>query len=318
MFDWLGNIFSGIGDAIGGVFDTLGQQISNVIFDTMLQWYYNSIYNAVADFFTMMGNMGADIFKLDWVKATILLFTLFGWALFVAGVVVAVFDTAIEYQNGRADIKSTAFNVLKGFFACSLIGVVPIELYQFCISLQNTFSHDLSALFAGGQSLDLAGQSTSVLQGSFAVANNVSVNLFNILALIAFAYCVIKIFFANIKRGGILLIQMAVGALYMFSVPRGYTDGFNQWMKQVAALCLTAFLQTTLLFLGLLTFPGNMLLGLGVMLAANEVPRIAQQFGLQIGTLINQTVVSPLCCLYQTEAASPCRGRNVFAGVAFA
>ena len=73
MFDWLGNIFSGIGDAIGGVFDTLGQQISNVIFDTMLQWYYNSIYNAVADFFTMMGNMGADIFKLDWVKATILL-----------------------------------------------------------------------------------------------------------------------------------------------------------------------------------------------------------------------------------------------------
>ena len=70
---WLGNIFSGIGDAIGGVFDTLGQQISNVIFDTMLQWYYNSVYNAVADFFTMMGNMGADIFKLDWVKATILL-----------------------------------------------------------------------------------------------------------------------------------------------------------------------------------------------------------------------------------------------------
>ena len=254
MFDWLGNIFSGIGDAIGGVFDTLGQQISNVIFDTMLQWYYNSIYNAVADFFTMMGNMGADIFKLDWVKATILLFTLFGWALFVAGVVVAVFDTAIEYQNGRA--------------------VVPVELYQFCISLQNTFSHDLSALFAGGQSLDLAGQSTSVLQGSFAVANNVSINLFNILALIAFAYCVIKIFFANIKRGGILLIQMAVGALYMFSVPRGYTDGFNQWIKQVAALCMTAFLQTTLLFLGLLTFPGNMLLGLGVMLAANEVPRI--------------------------------------------
>ena len=218
MFDWLGNIFSGIGDAIGGVFDTQGQQISNVIFDTMLQWYYNSIYNAVADFFTMMGNMGADIFKLDWVKATILLFTLFGWALFVAGVVVAVFDTAIEYQNGRADIKSTAINVLKGFFACSLIGVVPVE-------------------------------------------------------------------------GGILLIQMSVGALYMFSVPRGYTDGFNQWIKQVAALCMTAFLQTTLLFLGLLTFPGNMLLGLGVMLAANEVPRIAQQFGLDSSVRVNMMSV---------------------------
>lgn len=99
------------------------------------------------------------------------------------------------------------------------------------------------------------------------------------------------IFFANIKRGGILLIQIAVGSLYMFSVPRGYQDGFNQWMKQIAALCLTAFMQTSLLFLGLLTFPGNMLLGLGVMLAANEVPRIAQQFGLDSSVRVNMMSV---------------------------
>ena len=291
MFDWLGDIISGIGDSIGNVFETLGQQISNVIWNTMLQWFYETIYGAVADFFTMMGNMGADIFDLDWVKATIKLFTLFGWALFVAGVVVAVFDVAIEYQCGRANIKTTAINILKGFFACSLIGIVPVELYKFCISLQNTFSHDLSRIFAGTQSLDLAGQSMNVLQGSFAVSAQINFNLFNLLALIAFAYCVIKIFFANIKRGGILLIQMAVGSLYMFSVPRGYTDGFNQWMKQVVAICLTAFMQTTLLFLGLLTFPNNMLLGLGIMLAANEVPRIAQQFGLDSSVKVNMMSV---------------------------
>lgn len=291
MFDWLGDIISGLGDAIGSVFDTLGQQISNIIWNTMLQWFYETIYGAVADFFTMMGNMGADIFDLDWIQATIKLFTLFGWALFAAGVVVAAFDVAIEYQCGRANIKTTAINILKGFFACSLIGIVPVELYKFCISLQNTFSHDLSRIFAGTQTLDLAGQSTSVLIGSFSVTNNVEMNLFNLLALIAFAYCVIKIFFANIKRGGILLIQMAVGSLYMFSVPRGYADGFNQWMKQIAALCLTAFMQTTLLYLGLLTFPDNMLLGLGIMLAANEVPRIAQQFGLDSSVRVNMMSV---------------------------
>lgn len=291
MFDWLGDIISGIGDSIGNVFETLGQQISNVIWKTMLQWFYETIYGAVADFFTVMGNMGADIFDLDWVKATIKLFTLFGWSLFIAGVAVAVFDVAIEYQCGRANIKTTAINILKGFFACSLIGIVPVELYKFCISLQNTFSQDLSRIFAGTQSLDLASQSMSVLQGSFEVSTQVSFNLFNLLALIAFAYCVIKIFFANIKRGGILLIQMAVGSLYMFSVPRGYADGFNQWMKQVAAICLTAFMQTTLLFLGLLTFPTNMLLGLGIMLAANEVPRIAQQFGLDSSVKVNMMSV---------------------------
>lgn len=291
MFDWLGDIFSGIGDAIGGTFDFLGEQISNAIWDTMLKWFYETIYNAVADFFTMMGNMGADIFNLDWVKATIRLFTLFGWALFVAGMVVAIFDVAIEYQCGRANIKTTSINILKGFFACSLIGVVPVELYKFCISLQNTFSHDLSALFAGGRSIDLAGESTSVLAGSFAVSLNINLNLFNLLAMIAFAYCVIKIFFQNIKRGGILLVQIAVGSLYMFSVPRGYSDGFNQWCKQVAAICLTAFMQTTLLFLGLLTFPNNMLLGLGIMLSANEVPRIAQQFGLDSSVRVNMMSV---------------------------
>lgn len=265
--------------------------MSSSIWDVMLQWMYRMVYGAVADFFTYMGNMGAELFDLEWIQAAIRLFTLFGWALFIAGTAVAVFDVAIEYQNGRASIKTTAINILKGFFACSLIGIVPVELYKFCITLQNTFSHDLASVLAGTETLDLSQQSLSVLTGSYLVAEEARVSLFNILSLIAFAYCVIKIFFANIKRGGILLIQMSVGALYMFSVPRGYQDGFNQWMKQVAALCLTAFMQTTLLFLGLLTFPDNMLLGLGIMLAANEVPRIAQQFGLDSSVRVNMMSV---------------------------
>lgn len=291
LFDWLGGLISEIGEAMGSFFETMGEEISSVIWDATLQWFYETIYGAVADFFALMGNMGADIFDLEWIQAAIQLFTLLGWTLYMAGVVVAVFDVAVEYQSGRANIKSAALNVIKGFFAASLIGTVPVELYKFCISLQNTFSHDLSAIFAGTQSLDLAKQSETVLVGSFLVGTDVSYSLFNILSLIAFAYCVIKIFFANIKRGGILLIQMAVGSLYMFSVPRGYTDGFNQWVKQVIAICLTAFMQTTLLFLGLLTFPENMLLGLGIMLAANEVPRVAQQFGLDSSVRVNMMSV---------------------------
>lgn len=105
----------------------------------MLKWLYEIIYDAIADFFEMMGNMGSEVFDLEWVQATVKLFTLFGWGLFVAGTAVAIFDVAIEYQCGRANIKTTALNILKGFFACSLIGIVPIELYKFRISLQNTF-----------------------------------------------------------------------------------------------------------------------------------------------------------------------------------
>lgn len=291
MFDWLGDIFSGIGNLLGDALASLGESISNSIFDAILKWWYEMIYNAVADFFTQMSGMGAEIFDLAWVQATIRLFTLFGWSLFAAGTVVAIFDVAIEYQSGRANIKTTCINILKGFFACSLIGVVPVELYKFCISLQNSFAHDLTGILVGEQTLDLAGESTSVLEGCFAISVDVTFGLLNLLCLIAFAYCVISIFFQNIKRGGILLVQMSVGALYMFSVPRGYADGFNQWIKQVAAICLTAFMQTTLLFLGLLTFPDHMLMGLGIMLAANEVPRIAQQFGLDSSVKVNMMSV---------------------------
>ena len=83
--------------------------------------------------------------------------------------------------------------------------------------------------------------------------------------IILMAYAVIKVFFANLKRGGILLIQIAVGSLYMFSVPRGYLDGFYQWCKQVVGLCLTAFLQATILIAGLSLFNEHALLGLGLM-----------------------------------------------------
>ncbi len=292
MFDWVTDIVEAIGGTVSETVSSMGEAIAEAIFGAFLQWIYEIVFGAIADFFTYITAMGAELFDLDWVKAVILLFTTFGWALFIAGVVVAVFDTAIEYQNGRANIKNTAINIFKGFFACSLIGVVPVELYKLCITLQNTFAHDLASLAGANAAQDIGQLCSDILNSVFDMATgSLGVSLFSLLALIAFAYCVVKVFFQNIKRGGILLIQMTVGALYMFSVPRGYTDGFNQWVKQIIALCLTAFMQTTLLYLGLMTFKTSMLLGLGIMLAANEVPRIAQQFGLDSSVRVNMMSV---------------------------
>ena len=75
----------------------------------------------------------------------------------------------------------------------------------------------------------------------------------------------------------------------MFSVPRGYIDGFTGRMKQVIGLCLTAFLQATILVAGLMVFPDHALLGLGLMLSAGEVPRIAGAFGLDTTTRASLT-----------------------------
>ena len=284
LFDWISTLTSGIGDAISSGLSKTWEEISNSIWDKLIEWIYKAIYDALADFFTQMSNMGVKLFDLSWVKAMVNLFSLFGWALFITGLVVTIFDIAIESQTGRVNIKTAFINVLKGFFTVNLFTVVPIELYKFCMSLQNTFSKDLSSVFASqmGGSSTIAGAASSALNTMTGTPS-----LFYLLALIALGYCVVKIFFSNIKRGGILLIQIAVGSLYLFSVPRGYTDGFNAWCKQIIALCLTAFLQTTMLFLGLLTWQTDMLLAIGIMMAANEVPRIAQNFGLDTSAKVS-------------------------------
>lgn len=283
--EWLTDLIDGIGDAIAGAFESLWEMISSSIWEIFLKWIYEAIYGAIADFFTLMGNMGTDLFDLPWVQACLKLFSLFGWSLFVAGLVVAVFDIAIEYQSMRQfNIKRQVMPLIYGFLAVNLFTVLPVRLYTFCITIQNTFMHDLASLFAthmAGQE-DFTGAATQALKIMSGLPS-----VFNLFAIIALGYCVIKIFFANIKRGGILLTQIAVGSLYLFSLPKGYTDGFTQWCKQVIALCVTAFMQMTLLYLGLLTWQTNMLLGLGVMLSANEVPRIAQMFGLDTSVRVN-------------------------------
>ena len=288
MFDWLGDIISGMGDAIGNVFQNISDNIIDSILNRIIQWMFTVIYDGIADFFTIISGLGVEIFELEWVNAMVRLFYLFGWTLFVVGIVVSAFDLAVEYQNGRGNIQGTAMNWIKGFMAASLFTITPIELYKFCITLQNTFSKDLVSIFASQQGTTLGEVAAASLEFIFKQEGVlVNASLYYLICLIALGYCVIKIFFDNIKRGGILLIQIAVGSLYMFSVPRGYTDGFNQWIKQVIALCLTAFMQTTLLFLGLLTFKDNMLLGIGIMMSAAEVPRIAQQFGLDTSVKVN-------------------------------
>lgn len=286
--DWLTDLISGIGGAISGALGSLWERISESIWGIFLEWIYNAIFGAVADFFTLMGNMGTDLFDLPWVQACIKLFSLFGWSLFVAGLVVAIFDIAIEYQSMRQfNVKQQVLPILYGFLAVNLFTMLPIRLYTFCITIQNTLMHDLAELFAAESALNLGlGQLAMLAIKPLTGA----VTILNLLAVIALGYCVIKIFFANITRGGILLTQIAVGSLYLFSFPQGYTDGFYQWCKQVIALCVTAFMQMTLLYLGLLTWQTDMLLGLGVMLSANEVPRIARMFGLD--TSINFNIVN--------------------------
>ena len=261
----------------------------------MVDWFYGQIVGFLGNFFALMGNMGVELFELEWVSAIILFFSRLAWALFTVSVVVCAFECGIEYSAGRGNLQQCGMNIIKGFLAVSLFTVVPVRLYALSVSLQGTFSAGLTGY---GRSIGEVGQDiitelkeiqtlTDVVNSSHFGLGIITSPIMLLFCVILMGYAVLKVFFANLKRGGILLIQIAVGSLYMFSVPRGYLDGFYQWCKQVVGLCLTAFLQATILIAGLSLFNEHALLGLGLMLSAGEIPRIAGAFGLDTSTRAN-------------------------------
>ncbi len=291
MFDWISDAIDWIGDGISSLWDnTIGaaaDAVSDAIWDTMFNWVFEKIYGLIAELFTFINETATDIFALSWVNAFISLFNSLAWMLFVCGMIVAVFDTAVAYESGQSNIKNTCINVLKGFMAVSMVTVIPQRLYSFCVNLQSNFATELLGNFIGSTNDSIVGTGLEVI---FALGSDIS--LFSLFFIILFGYCTVKVVFSNIKRGGIMMCQIAVGSLHMFGVPRGYTDGFYSWCKQVIATCMTAFLQTTILYIGLLTFTQHPLLAVGICLSANEVPRIAQMFGLDTSVKVNMMSVS--------------------------
>lgn len=280
--------------------------VAKTVLDEIMDWLYGQIVGFLGNFFAEMGSMGAELFQMSWVQSIVLFFSHLAWALYGTGLVVACFECGIQASSGKADIKGTALNAIKGFMAAGLFNVVPLRLYELAISLQGSLTREITGYgqpigevaneilehFASVEKVsDLVGTGYS---GFGTITSAVMV----IFCIILIAYAVIKVFFANLKRGGILLIQIAVGSLYMFSVPRGYIDGFTQWCKQVVGLCLTAFLQATILVAGLMVFRDRALLGLGLMLSAGEIPRIAGAFGMDTSTRANL-----MSAVYTAQAA---------------
>ena len=102
----------------------------------IVDWFYGQIVGFLGNFFSEMGNMGAELFAMSWVQSVVLFFSYLGWALFAIGLVVACFECGVEYSGGRGNVKETALNAMKGFLAVSLFSQVPVRLYELAVSLQ--------------------------------------------------------------------------------------------------------------------------------------------------------------------------------------
>lgn len=290
--------------------------------DQLMTWIYYTILNGIQDFMQYMGGMGAELFNNPYIQAILLFFQLFASALFLVGFIIAFFDYVLSYDSGKASIKDFLFNVMKGMMATALFTTIPVKLYQLSIDMENTIGAAINHAAGSAAAAATASPSTGSAGVSITLAISSFVNLIssnpissivgaiadsqatgaaaqqhvptiaNLLFVIAFAYGFFKVLFGNIKRGGLILVQICVCPLYIFSLVRGYSDAFTGWCKQVIGLCFTAFVQNLLLVIGLIVFRTEMVAGVGIMLTAAEVPRIAQSFGMETSMKANISQIS--------------------------
>lgn len=202
--------------------------VLGTVMDQIIEWLYGQVVGFLADFFAQMGNMGVELFEMSWVQSIVLFFSYLAWALYGTGLVVSAFETGIEYQHGRGSIKDTALNAIKGFMAVSLFTIVPVELFKLSVNLQSSLTAGITGYgtsfgdLAGniiselGSSPDMVGAMGSGVFGGLAVITSPILLLFMIIMM---GYAVIKVFFANLKRGGSCSYRLPWAACICFPFP---------------------------------------------------------------------------------------------------
>lgn len=232
-----------------------------------MAWIYRGMLLAAESAVSAITSGSASVFNYSWFQVIVGLFEKFGLLLFGVGMLLAFVDMGIGYHRRGADITGGLLNMGKGLLAVGMFAKLPVPLFNLCVRIQSIITETLSLTFTFDR-----------IKGAFVPSND---DLFIItVMLVIMVVLLFLIFLDSMKRGGILLVQICIGSFYMVSVPRGYLDSFYGWCKQVIALCTTVLLQNLVLFCGLMIVPDNLLLGIGTMFAAKEVPRICAQFGM--------------------------------------
>ena len=71
--------------------------VADTVLGQITDWVYGQIVGFLGSFFAQMGNMGADLFEMEWVQAIVMFFSCLAWALYVTGLVVAGFECGIAF-----------------------------------------------------------------------------------------------------------------------------------------------------------------------------------------------------------------------------
>ena len=224
------------------------------------------------------------LFKTTYARGLVSFALAFGFMLWIIGFIIATAEVAINQKSNRLmgdTLHDYIFNFFKSFLALTFFTTVPLPLYLFVTRLATNICQAILGMGAYNTG--------KVFLLSFNEINWdwTPSDLMLLIFFIALLFSGLKVLFSFVKRGGILMILFLVGSVHMITIPRGYWDAFWGWCRQVIALCITQFCQMALfctgiaiIFSNLLTSFGIFMAGLSLTLAAAEVPRIAERYGM--------------------------------------
>lgn len=259
----------------------LGDALAESLFSTIITYIQGCISTCYLMVDLLTDNFN-ELINNTAVQAYLSFVEVFASILFVAGIVFAVSEWAINANEGGTEqIMGTFKYIILGLFTTLGFTTIPVLLMQFTAWCTNAL---ITAGFAAGQQ----GQFEQTLNENLANDQNTfGGKLLWMIFAVIFFFTVVKVFFSNMKRGGVLLILLLACPFHIFNIPRGHVDAFFSWCKQVLALYITTFAQNFLLALSLMIMgtgsginAANMCLFIGILLASAEAPQVLQQFGL--------------------------------------
>lgn len=264
--------------------------VSEQLMKGILDWLFSQLSDCLKWVTVLFTTTAIDLFNNEYISNLLIAFQVFGFALLGVSIFLAYMETAINIEQDGGSYITASINSIKGFAAFIGFVKIPQDCFVYTGILANNLISSLSfsAYTTSSENIESALKETSDVICTVLNADASNIGLM-LLIYIFFVYVIVKITLGSIKRSGILIIQLCVGTFHVFGIPRGYMDGFSSWCKQIVALCLTQFLQTILFVIGLGIIKDVWLGGLGLILAATEVPRIAQQFGLDTSIRVNMT-----------------------------
>lgn len=241
--------------------------------DIIFNYLQQKIVESAGSILTGLSSVSIDIFSNSVVINLLNFMDYVGYMLLAVGILFAISNMYIQYvEDGTSQVHLLIVNIINSIVVIIFLQAGTIAMFNISTIIQNA----MKSFITVPDFNDVVGTISSVGSDSL---NVVWAFIVDIVALIA----IIVVLVQCTKRAGIYLIQIMVGYLYIFSIPAGNTDGFFGWCRQTVAIAFTNAVQITLLMLGMKLMTNTLqsiFLGIGVILAASSVEKVAGQFGM--------------------------------------